>query len=51
MVSCMDDTAPDMRQIRPDEPGDTACALVPGGPVSAKARNTGPETGCSLVET
>jgi len=51
MESCLADFTVDISQITFVETGDTVRAKVLGGLVSSKARNTGPETGCTLVKT
>jgi hypothetical protein len=50
MESCLTDFTADLSQIRFKEYGDTVRASVLGGLISSQARNTGPETGCTMVE-
>lgn len=50
MESCLTDFTADLSQITFKESGDTVRASVLGGLVSSQARNTGPETGCTMVE-
>jgi hypothetical protein len=50
MESCLTDFTTDLSQLKFEETADTVRASVLAGLVSAEARNTGPETGCTLVE-
>ncbi|MGA1341962.1 MAG: hypothetical protein ACO33A_02780 [Hyphomonas sp.] len=50
MESCLTDFTADLSQIKFKESGDTIRASVLGGLISSQARNTGPETGCTMVE-
>lgn len=50
MASCLTDFTADISMISFEETGTGIRASVLGGLVSAEARNTGPETGCTLVE-
>lgn len=50
MASCMTDFTTDVSMITFTQADTSIRASVLGGLVSSEARNTGPETGCTLVE-
>jgi hypothetical protein len=50
MESCLTDFSTDISMVSFTESETAIRASVLGGLVSSEARNTGPETGCTLVE-
>ncbi|MEX1250880.1 MAG: hypothetical protein WEA77_06760 [Hyphomonas sp.] len=50
MESCLTDFTADLSQITFKEQGDTVRASVLGGLISSQARNTGHQTGCTMVD-